>query len=147
MSMVKDFAARNFLTELNVQKCEIVMFSRGRGSGATPRCEVDGSEIPVRDAGRCLGYWWRGDLMASRSVEENIRKARKSFFHYGNLGAFQGDLSPLSTRSIIETYVMPVLLFGCENWILSKTNLESFFGELTKRALRWPRHFSNRLLQ
>ena len=46
VSMVKDFAARNFL-KLNVQKCEIVMFSRGRGSGVTPRCEVDGSEIPV----------------------------------------------------------------------------------------------------
>ena len=46
----EDFAARNFL-RLNVQKCEIVMFSRGHGSGVAPRCEVDGSEIPVRDAG------------------------------------------------------------------------------------------------
>ena len=145
VNMVKDFAARNFL-RLNVQKCEIVMFSRGCGSGVTPQCEVDGSEIPVRDAGKCLGYWWRGDLMASRSVEENIRKARKSFFHYGSLGAFQGDLSPLSTKSIIETCVMPILLFGSENWIVSKTildQLESFLGELAKRALRWPRHFSN----
>ena len=112
----------------------------------TPQCEVDGSEIPVRDAGKCLGYWWRGGLKASRSVEENIRKAHKSFFHYGSLGAFQGDLSPLSTKSIIETRVMPILLFGSENWIVSKTildQLESFLGELAKRALRWSRHFSN----
>ena len=61
--------------KLSEVKCPEVMFSRGRGSGVTPWCEVDGSEIPVRDAGKCLGYWWRGDLMASRSVEENIRKA------------------------------------------------------------------------
>ena len=84
--------------------------------------------------------------MASRSVEENIRRARKSFFHYGSLGAFQGDLSPLSTRSIIETCVMPILLFGSENWIVSGgilEQLESFLGELAKRALKWPRHFSN----
>ena len=58
----------------------------------------------------------------------------------------QGDLSPLSTRSIIETCVMPILLFGSENWIVSggiREQLESFLGELAKRALKWPRHFSN----
>ena len=84
--------------------------------------------------------------MALRLVEENIRKARKSFFHHGSMGAFQGDLSPLSTRSIIETCVMPILLFGSENWIVSGgifEQLESFLGELAKRALKWPRHFSN----
>ena len=78
-------------------------------------------------------------MMASWSVEENIRKAHKSFFHYGSLGAFQGDLSPLSTRSIIETCVMPILLFGSENWIVSGgilEQLESFLGELAKRALK-----------
>ena len=78
------------------------MFSHGRGAGVIPQCEVDGSQIPVRNAAKCLGYWWRGDMMALQSAEENIRKARKSFFHYGSLGAFQGDLSPLSTRSIMD---------------------------------------------
>ena len=59
---------------------------------------------------------------------------------------FQGDLSPLSTRSIIETCVVPIPLFGSENWIVSGGilgQLESFLGELAKRALKWPRHFSN----
>ena len=65
VSMVKDFAARNFL-ELNDQKCEIVTFSRGRGSGVTPRCEVDRSAIPMRQ--RNIGR----DLMASR--QERINK-------------------------------------------------------------------------
>ena len=49
---------------LNVEKCEIVMFSHGRGAGVIPQCEVDGSQIPVRNAAKCLGYWWRGDMMA-----------------------------------------------------------------------------------
>ena len=41
---------------------------------------------------------------------------------------------------------MPVLLYGCENWILnaeSKKMLESIQGELAKRILKWPKHFSN----
>ena len=68
------------------------------------------------------------------------------FFLHGSIGAFQGDLNPLSTRSIIETCTVPVLLSGCENWILSnkcQKDLESFIGELAKRALKWPKHFSN----
>ena len=53
------------------------------------------------------------------------------------MGAFQGDLNPLSSKSIIDSCVMPVLLFGSENWILSDTlqcKLEAFLGELAKRA-------------
>ena len=41
---------------------------------------------------------------------------------------------------------MPILLFGSENWTVSGgilEQLESFLGELAKRALKWPKHFSN----
>ena len=74
------------------------------------------------------------------------RKARRAFFQYGSLGSFQGVPNPLSTGSIIQTCVMPVLLYGCEKWILSDksiTQLQSFLGEMAKRALKWPRHFLN----
>ena len=54
-------------------------------------------------------------MLATRTITENIKKARRAFFAYGSIGAFQGDLSPLSSRSVVETCVMPVLLFGSEN--------------------------------
>ena len=111
-----------------------------------PYCEVDGSTLPVNTSAKCLGYWWVRDLTASKSVNENIRKARRTFFHYGSLGTFQGDLNPLSTGSIIQTCVMPVLMYGSENWLLTinqLNQLDSFLGEMAKRALKWPRHFSN----
>ena len=41
---------------------------------------------------------------------------------------------------------MPVLLCGCKNWIVTERclkRLDSFLGELAKRALKWPMHFSN----
>ena len=146
VTMVNIFAKDNFL-QLNINKCEIIPFSHTNKSGQQPHCEVDGSIIPpVRPEAKCLGYWWRNYLFASKSVSENIGKARRSFFLYGSIGAFQGDLNPLSTRSIIETCTLPVLLSGCENWILSKKcyeDLESFIGELAKRGLKWHRHFSN----
>ena len=145
VTIVKNFASSSFL-KLNIDKCEIVTFCNKQSSNESPQCEVDGSTIPVKSEAKCLGYWWKRDLMATISITENIKKARRAFFHYGSIGAFQGCLNPLSTRSIIELCVMPVLLYGCENWILSKhclDQLESFLGELAKRALRWPKHFSN----
>ena len=78
-------------------------------------CKVEGTVMPAGDVGKCLGYWWKGDLFATKSVDENIKKARRCFFHYGSIGAFQGDICPLSSRSILESCVMPVLLYGCEN--------------------------------
>ena len=107
------FASENFL------QSEIVPFSHSNKSAQQPHCEVHGAVIPVRSEAKCLGYWWRSDLLASRSVSENIGKPRRFFFLHGSIGAFQGDLNPLSTRSVIETCAIPVLLSGCENWILS----------------------------
>ena len=52
----------------------------------------------------------------------------------------------MHTHDVIETCVMPTLLFGSQNWIVSGgilEQLESFLGKLAKRALKWPKQFSN----
>jgi len=75
-----------------------------------------------------------------------MEKTQRAFFHFGSIGAFQGDISPLSSREITETCVMPVLLCGSENCILTEAllkSLESFQGELVNRVLKWPKNHSN----
>ena len=52
------------------------------------------TEMPVGDVGNCLGYLWKGDLLATRSVDENIKKARRAFFHYGSIGGISGRYLP-----------------------------------------------------
>ena len=44
-------------------------------------------------------------ILATKSNEEIIKKARQAFFSYGIMGAFQGDLNPLSSQILS----MPVL--------------------------------------
>ena len=93
----------------------------------------------------CLGYWWCWDLSTTKAVDEAIKKARRAFFAFGAIGAFQGQLNPISGRSIYETCVIPVLLFGCENWVLTDSmlhQLESFQGEIGRRILKLTRHHS-----
>ena len=59
-------------------------------------------------------------------------QARRAYFSYGGLGAFQGKLKPISSKTIYETCAVPILLYGCENWILTDSQLdrlEAFQGE------------------
>ena len=74
-----------------------------------PHCKVDNTTLPVVTTAKCLGFWWDRNLLSTKSVEENVKKARRAFFSYGSMGAFQGDLNPLSSKSIIESCVMPYL--------------------------------------
>ncbi len=48
--------------------------------------------VPAGDVGKCLGFWWKGDLLATRSIDENRKKARRAFFHYGSIGLLVFDL-------------------------------------------------------
>ena len=140
---VATFTNDNFLT-LNPSKCEILCLSRG--GSIVAQCCVNGNPIPVRQEVKCLGYVWNGSLSADQMVEYNCNKARRAFFASGSIGGFQGSLSPLSGKSLIETCVLPVVLYGCENWRLTTSSLarlDSLIGELCKRVLKLPKWYCN----
>ena len=71
-----------------MSKCEVVEFGRQyvQGAGLVSGVKVEGVVIPRKSEGKCLGYWWRSDLLAVRAVDENIQKARRSFFQFGSIG-------------------------------------------------------------
>ena len=78
-------------------------------------------------------------------MDEAIKKARRAFFAFGAIGAFQGQLNPISGRSIYETCVIPVLWFGCENLVLTDSmlhQLESFQEDFGRQILKLSRHHS-----
>ena len=55
------------------------------------------------------------------------------------MGAFHGKLNPISGRTIFDTCVIPILLYGSENWILTDPlvdQLEAFHGEIGRRILK-----------
>ena len=46
------------------------------------------------------------------------------FFTFVPLGAFQGKLNPIWSKVIYETCVVSILLYGCENWILTNSIID-----------------------
>ena len=139
VEFVRKFCADNALT-LNLTKCEVLTVSPTKPTQTSPICNLDDQHqlVPCESA-KCLGYWWSWDLSSTKAIHEAIAKARRAFFSLGSLGAFMGKLNPLSGRAIYEACVIPTLLYGCENWVLSDANitiLEAFQGEISRRILR-----------
>ena len=77
VALVKELTSMN----LNLNKCEIVVFSRSKRGGPDMRLMA----LFYQKARKCLSYWWERDLLATRAVEENIKKAWRPFFHYGSI--------------------------------------------------------------
>ena len=145
ISFVKIFTEENFL-KLNPSKCEIVAFKKAKEPADTGEVGIDECSFPVRETATCLGYQWKYDLSALHAIQIRVQKARRAFFQYGSIYAFQGKLSPLSCSSIVEMCILPILFYGVENWVMSPESiqiLESFQGEIAKRILRLPKWYSN----
>ena len=56
---------------------------------------------------------------------------------------------PDSSSSIVQTCILPILLYGVENWVLTSESikkLECFQGEIVKRILQMSKQFSNKWL-
>ena len=103
------------------------------------------TSLPVEKSVKCLGVWWDTSPSSRTCVSERIQKARAAFFANGQLRAFHGLLNPLSSRSIVESCILPVLLYGSEHWVLNFSlleALESFQAELGRRILKLPKFSS-----
>ena len=70
-------------------------------------CEVEGTLLAPSDMGKCL----------YRSLVEGLEREHQE----GNRVFPPGDLprQSLSNRSVVETCVLPVPIYECENWILN----------------------------
>ena len=137
INLTLSFTQESGLT-LNPQKCEVIVMSKTKHPKEVVCC-IDQQQLIPKDAAKCLGFWWSWNLAAKTAVDEAVKKARRAFFLFGGMGAFQGDLNPLSGRAFFETCVVPTLLYGCENWILTEDmllTLESFQEEIGRRILK-----------
>lgn len=79
------------------------------------------------------------------SRRDNIIKARRAFYAECNW-CISGELNPLSSSSVFETWVLHILLCRCETWILNQSTLssiESLRVEIGQKILKLPSFSSN----
>ena len=143
--VINHFTAESSL-KLNQEKLEIVKISTtNRREEDRDTMKVGSIEVTPSVNARRLSVPLNPRLTAKDSVRENIQKSRRAFFGMGRLGAFQGDLNPLSSCSIFEPSIVPTLLYGCETWLLDTSclkQLEAFQHEIGCRIPRVPKFYS-----
>ena len=104
-----------------------------------PECEVEGSIYYIQWVqGKYLTHWWRGELIASWPHVLLKRTFRRLYSSLA-LGLFKVIFGSLSTRLIL---VVTVLVYGCEDWIVTDRILEQLEACLEEWALRWPIQYS-----
>ena len=149
INIINSFTHKHHL-RLNSEKTEIVKITcqpYHPEQISLAQCNTNITTIPEA---KCLGTWWSSNLSALCSVQENICKARRVFFAFGKIDAFQGHLNPLSAVSIFKTCVIPILLYGCETWLLDSSTillLEHFQLEIGRRILKLPKWFSGKVVR
>ncbi len=149
IELIESFTRNNALL-LNAQKCEVVCVTTKKATGEEHLCTVAGNPLRPTDSAKCLGHWWSWDLSSDKAIEEAIGKARRCFFAFGAVGAFDGQLNPLSGRAIFETCVTPILLYDSENWYITEPllkKLESAQAEIGRRILRVSKFHSTRAVR
>ena len=101
--MVQNFATENALV-LNPAKSEVLIVSPFKLASPTPVCTIADQPLIPKENVKCLGYWWSWDLSATKAIDEAIKKARRAFFAYGAMEAFQGKLIPCCQIATYTTW-------------------------------------------
>ena len=96
---------------------------------------VGNTDITSTCKAKCLGVVWTPELSPKASIENNINKARRAFFAIGSHGIYHGKQNPLTSSEIYNACILPVCLYGCENWLLT----DPLLTVLSK--LKWAREF------
>ena len=102
--------------------------------------------ISSSSSAKCLGVIWSHNLSPRDSIDFNIKKARRAFFALRSLGISGGKQNPLTCSEIFEVCILPVCLYGCENWLLTDSLLqllETFQVEIGKKMLNLPIQHAN----
>ena len=144
VDIIQAFTSANSLT-LNLDKLDLLAMCRDQ---KPPKCTlaVQQSTISSTATATCLGFVWSHNLSPKAAIENNINKARRAFFGLGSLGIYHGKQNPLTSSEVVQVCVMPVCLYGSENWLLTGPllhMLEAFQAEIGKRILNLPKHFAN----
>ncbi len=99
---------------------------------SAPVCTISGNEILPSDSAKCLGHGYFLWKIHHRSDQESTGCLLLVWCYWCIPRQSQSSLR-------IESCVMPVLLYNCENWLLTKyallDKLERFQAELGRRIL------------
>jgi len=104
--------------EVSAEKAKYMAMSRDQNAGQSHIIKIDNSTFERVDQFKCLG----ATLTYHNSIQEEIKSRLKSgnacYFLAQNL-LFSSLLSKNVKMRIYRTIILPIVLYGCETWLLT----------------------------
>ena len=102
----------------NPLKSQLLTF--GRPNPTTCVLSICGNPIPWATKVKYLGI----HFLCNSGATDVSDACRKFYGHFNNIMSVMGKQSnEISALHLVKTYCLPTLLYGCEAWSLSDTNL------------------------
>jgi hypothetical protein len=110
--------SRNMGLELNSKKTEVMVVSR---KGDSPRCiiKVDDKTLKQTNSFKYLGTWITSDGRCTQEIKCRIAQAKAAFMKMKSI-ITNRELELDVRKRIIQCYIEPILMYGCETWTISK---------------------------
>ena len=87
--------------------------------------DLNGELMPVVDKTPHIGIQRAFKDSSSVTIEENLKKARRSLYSLMASGLHgENELDPVTAISLVKTYIIPVALYGLETLIPNGENLD-----------------------
>ena len=115
------------------------------------RIEINGEQVDEVEEFVYLGALMNKEGGATKDIQHRLSKARQISYRMRKIwGTF--EIGRKTKVQLFKTIVRSVLMYGCETWILTKTEtkkLDAFQYKYMKRILRirWPQTISHQQIQ
>ncbi|KAK3705052.1 hypothetical protein RRG08_059702 [Elysia crispata] len=125
--------------ELNSKKTESMIITR---KTSIPKCEIKIKENTIKQANsfKYLGTQITSDVRNHQEIKSRIAQAKASFQQMKSIMT-NIKMSIVVRKRILEAFIEPVLLYGCEAWTINermKRSLETTEMWFLRRMMRIP---------
>ena len=131
--------------KLNASKSSILVIresNRSRTQNRQTRSwHVCGDPLPEKDTQHHLGILRSVSPSTAQRTSERCSAGRSAFFGLNAIGSRFGCLHPVTILHLYKVYCLPVLLYGCELWSVTQTEimmLERVHRKILRTILNLP---------
>ena len=113
--------------QLNALKSAVLVFGESASSRSRYRPQrqwhIGSAVIQERDSYHHLGVLRSVSTSSISRTSERCSSCRSAFYSLNALGSRAGCLHPLTSLRLYKSYCLPILLYGCDLWSLTQTEL------------------------
>ena len=113
--------------QLNALKSAVLVFGESASFRSRYRPQrqwhIGSAVIQERDSYHHLGVLRSVSTSSISRTSERCSSCRSVFYSLNALGSRAGCLHPLTSLRLYKSYCLPILLYGCELWSLTQTEL------------------------